>query len=132
MAMGVEWSEAAIVKALRTDARRRKRPLASLDWVRGTTRRPCARTVHARFGSWRKALEAADLPTGRARREKPWTVEEISAALRAWRDVHGGRWPNSADWSAAGVDRPTTATVKRLCGGWRRAINLAAMTTVTT
>jgi hypothetical protein len=77
----IGWSDDAICRALRADAKRRKRTPLPTDWVRATKGRPCERTVTLRFGSWPNALEAAGLAA--TRRRRTWSQTAIADALRA-------------------------------------------------
>ncbi len=112
----------AIIRALKADAKRRRRIPRSTDWQHATRSRPCSATVTARFGSWRAGLQAAGLAAGG--RDHPWTVEEVIEALRTWRREHG-RWPTREDWERSAPGRPAHKRAAVLCGGWPRALELA-------
>ena len=56
------WSEREILAALRLWAAREGRAPRPTDWTAGTVDHPQCNTVRLRFGSWKAALVAAELP----------------------------------------------------------------------
>jgi Homing endonuclease associated repeat len=87
------------VRALKRDAKRRKRPPSADEWARAKKARPCALTVADRFGSWSAALKRAGLEpkgVGGGDHGEPWTPETIVAVIRDWRQEHG-RWARLSD-----------------------------------
>ena len=111
------WSCEVIERALKADAKRRKRPPTASEWARSTTRRPSTRTVVQRYGSWRKALEAVNLPVKGSPRAEPWTRQSIAEAMLAWRKEQG-HLPTSLDWKHATAENPCAGTVARVWGAW--------------
>jgi hypothetical protein len=59
------WSDADVIKALKAEAKRRKRPPTSLEWGKATKHRPCARAVRrgSRDGPPRSQSRAWTTPT---------------------------------------------------------------------
>jgi hypothetical protein len=114
------WSCAVIERALKADAKRRKRPPTASEWARSTTRRPSTRTVVQRYGSWRKALEAVNLPVNGSPRAEPWTRQSIAESMLAWRSAHG-HLPTSLEWKHATANSPCAGTVARVWGSWSGA-----------
>lgn len=83
---------------------------------------PSSRTYADRWGSWNGALEAASLRVPYPR----WPVHQVVCAIREHRALHG-RFPTADGWrSGASAARPSTSTVRRRCGTFGWAIELAA------
>ena len=55
------WSTPAVIRALQDATRATGRPPRSTEWFRAAPDHPCSTTVRERFGSWRAALEAAEV-----------------------------------------------------------------------
>lgn len=114
----------AILRALRADAKRkRRRPLTS-DWGHSCKAHPTSTTVLTRWSSWRAACLAAGLEHDG--REHPWTADEIREAIRQW-ERERGRWPRKADWALSAPGRPAAKCAANVAGGgsFTRAVELA-------
>lgn len=83
--------------------------------------RPGKQAMFHRFGSWREALEAANLPANPTAGPKKTFDEAASvrAVVDCWRSI--GR-PPTADaydkWQRAQAGYPSTATVRNRAGSW--------------
>jgi hypothetical protein len=136
------WTEQRVLDAIRDWVKLTGTPPGVADWSpahararhRGSAgyrsqpgRWPSASVVAARFGSFRRAVEAASVAGTGARgpgAPSRWRVEEIAAAMRRHAD-RTGRLPRRTDWRRAGDDHPSASTVYRIVGSWERAVKAA-------
>ena len=101
-------------------------------WVRSGAA-PAASTIAARFGGWRRALEAAGVRRSRpvpcrseirhARRRAP-SVDELDR-IRAFVAEHG-KAPTVQEWRDARLS-PSTKVIIRRHGTWNRALQAAGV-----
>jgi HNH endonuclease len=94
---------------------------------RSTT--PLRLPASADNGATRHPLIGADQGLGRrtpppAQTPRTWEDSEILDALQAWTDKHG-RTPKLTGWFFTHADRPTSHTVRRRFGSWRKALKCA-------
>jgi hypothetical protein len=97
---------------------------ADLSWT--AMRRTDAALVSAarkpeHFGSWRRALESADVPARSACRHRTWDAASILAGVSQVCERGGER--KAAD--AARIDPALLAAARRRFGSWRAAVEMA-------
>jgi hypothetical protein len=122
------WSASASIQALQDWTAMRGRPPQSMEWFHANPEHPCSTTVRKRFGSWDRALAAANLQPGAppARSSKHWSREETVEALKDW-SAANGRLPEGVDWVRASDTHPTTITVRKRFGTWKKALEAAGL-----
>jgi hypothetical protein len=74
------------------------------------------------FGSWRRLLATAEMTP----LTRPWTQDEIVAALRRHRAAHG-RLPTAREWTRRANDHPPASTVVLRFGSWSAATRAATV-----
>jgi hypothetical protein len=94
---------------------------------------PTVRTVTLRFGSWRTAVEAAGLASGRRGRTVDSFAREAPELEQAVREYAWGRWDAGERATIAGYaswarecGAPSRSTVQARYGSWTEAMTAAA------
>ncbi len=94
---------------------------------------PTHQTHFHRFGSWRQALQAADLRANPSSPIAGQRLFEVGHCVDAIRHVHRelGRVPSVNDYervaSASNGALPSSATIRNRCGSWVEALRLAGL-----
>ena len=136
-----EFPDEAIIIGLRVKSLERGRrtgapgmvPLTATWWDlhRDRSNHPSSQVVLRRFGSWRKACQAAGVPVrdlpnvGRPQR---WSDEEMLGHLAEF--LGSKRWPQKtfaaySEWAKLRKARPSGPTLIKRFGSWSRAKELA-------
>lgn len=130
-----EWTKERVIAFLKSWATEHGRAPSTFDVGYGASPnpppegRPPESAIRKLFGTWRAALEAADLVPQPDGPKKKWTREAMLSEIRDWHAKYG-RLPTVKDWKSADPDgvRPTAETVRQEFlseGGWAAAIEAA-------
>lgn len=87
--------------------------------------RPRLHTLLARLGSWPDVCETFGIESAdsRAGRKPEYTPDEcVNRVVQCYESI--GHLPTMEEFNDF-IDRPSAATVQRLCGGWKKALNRA-------
>ena len=121
------FSDDDILRAIREAARRCGEPLshARSDAVAREVHAPSSARVVQRFGTWRRACQAAGVAVGATVREyhPRWGREQVTAAVAGYLAEEGslGTYADYEHWARQSPDRPSGATVRNVMGGWSAA-----------
>lgn len=113
------WTKTEIVEAIIHFYDKTGEPPKIRDFNNNKTY-PHKDTVVSCFGSWHKALEAANLPASR----KNWTKEEIIEVIQQFYEEND-RIPQNRDFDKSKSIYPSRTTVVRYFGSWNQAIQEA-------
>ena len=121
------WTKERIFEAFEAWEKEHGSPPRSTQWKLAGENHPTDRAVHARFGTWRQALDEYEATREERRSRTPpnfWNREKIIHALQEWGKKHDGLPPTTNDTR---VDRndgtlPSHSTVKHYCGSWNGAL----------
>jgi hypothetical protein len=127
---GRPFTQDEIVAAIRVWAELEGRPPAQIDWrpvvagghprwERDCPRFPPVSHVTRRFGSWNKALQAAEFDRPRP---PSWSDSEILDALRQWAHAHS-KAPLSTEWDRS----PDAGVISKRFGSWNTALLAAGL-----
>jgi hypothetical protein len=94
---------------------------------------PTHQTHSLRFGSWRSALLEAGLEANPSSAIAGQRLFEVSHCIDAIRYVSHelGRAPSVRDYERIAIDSngalPSSATIRKRCGSWGKAVEMAAL-----
>jgi hypothetical protein len=129
VAAGQKYTDEEMLEALRTAAKVDgiDRPMTQVryDELRPSFDGPSGLSIIKRYGTWREALLAADLPANKASGHKPhWTAEELLDWVARFlaEPAAGKSYSAYVSWAQVTRDAPSGPTIRNKFGKWSTAL----------